>query len=573
MASEADIAAIVDTLIAEGYAEGPEGMRLIAETILNRAEQRGISPAEVVRQRAQYTGYENPGPAAQQAQALPAARSAAQAAWQQAQGPDDPTGGANHYFNPNVVTPSWASAMTPTGQYGNHAFYTDRPAPPRVAPSVPPRRPDSMNGLHPFDASVNTPRPNADGSHSTEVTRTVQLPSGEWTNVPSLWWGQGSTVRDFGTMGDDQLADFASRYEQSTGNAFPRYGSIPEAERAAIARSNGGGGTNAPITYPGNMVERAFAQMTSPSGGNSDLQTALDRVATRERNRVVPAPAEDRVTARNRSVWQTPADPFNGDPMTPASGSVVASFPTVPSPPTTRPVQTSTIRPSASDLVRGNPMQTKEVATTVASYPTTTRPKVSASDLARGKSGISTVATIPTTGYPTTAQIVGATGFRPPPAIPERLPQGVAGLPALYGTGNVAGVGTNAIAPMPFSRPPGFPVTQMAQGKVAPVPFNRPTAVGSQLSVQPMPPMPIPRPPMGMGGGERPAPRPATMSPWLAFQRSLPALPTLRPPTSPAAQKVWMTGFSDSGSSGGAHGGSENDKHRGEEIPTNSRSY
>ena len=484
MASEADIAAIVDTLIAEGYAEGPEGMRLIAETILNRAEQRGISPAEVVRQRAQYTGYENPGPAAQQAHAMPAARSAAQAAWQQAQGPDDPTGGANHYFNPNVVTPSWASAMTPTGQYGNHAFYTDRPAaPPRLPPAVPPRRPDSMNGLHPFDASVNTPRPNADGSHSTEVTRTVQL----------------------------------------------------------------------------------------PSGGNSDLQTALDRVATRERNRVVPAPAEDRVTARNRSVWQTPTDPFNGDPMTPASGSVVASFPTVPSPPTTRPVQTSTIRPSASDLVRGNPMQTKEVATTVASYPTTTRPKVSASDLARGKSGISTVATIPTTGYPTTAQIVGATGFRPPPAIPERLPQGVAGLPAIYGTGNVAGVGTNAVAPMPFNRPPSFPVTQMAQGKVAPIPFNRPTAVGTQLSTQPMPPMPIPRPPMGMGGAERPAPRPATMSPWLAFQRSLPALPTLRPPTSPAAQKVWMTGFSDSGSSGGAHGGSENDKHRGEAYQPNVR--
>lgn len=227
--------------------------------------------------------------------------------------------------------------------------------------------------------------------------------------------------------------------------------------------------------------------------------------------------------------------------------------------------------PSASDLVRGNPMQTKEVATTIASYPTTTRPKVSASDLARGRSGISTVATIPTTGYPTTAQIVGATGFRPPPAIPERLPQGVVGLPALYGTGNVAGVGTNAIAPMPFNRPPGFPVTQMAQGKVAPIPFNRPTAVGSQLSITPMPPMPIPRPPMGMGGAERPAPRPATMSPWLAFQRSLPALPTLRPPTSPAAQKVWMTGFSDSGSSGGAHGGSENDKHRGEAYDPNVR--
>lgn len=555
MASEKDIQDIINTLIAEGVGEGEEGMRRIAETILNRAEERGISPAEVVRQRAQYTGYGAPGSGAVKAQRDPTAISAAQAAWIQAQGPDDPTGGANHYFNPNIVTPSWASAMTPTGQYGNHAFYTDRPAPPRVAPSVPPRRPDSMNGLHPFDASTNTPRPNTDGSHSTEVTRTVQLPSGEWANVPSLWWGQGSTVRDFGTMGDDQLADFASRYEQSTGNAFPRYGSIAEAERAAIARSNGGGGTKAPITYPGNMVERSFAQMTSPSGGNSDLQTALDRVATRERNRVVPAPAEDRVTARNRAIWQTPADPFNGDPMTPASGPVVASIPTLPRPPTTRPVQTSTIRPSASDLVRGNPQQTKQQITTVASIPTT-KPKATGMSYAGQEGG----AWPKVSTFPTTAQIVAGTGFRPPPAIPERLPQGVAGLPALYGTGNVAGVGTKGIAPMPFNRPPSFAPTQMAQGKAAPVPFNRPVGVGTQLSVKPMPPMPIPRPLMGMGGPEMPAPLPAQMSQLLALQR---AIPKPRPPTSPAAQKVWMSGFSDSESSGGAHGGSDKDKHPG----------
>jgi hypothetical protein len=445
MASEKDIQDIINTLIAEGVGEGQEGMRRIAETILNRAEQRGISPAEVVRQRAQYTGYSAPGPGAVRAQGDPSAISAAQAAWQLAQGPDDPTGGANHYFNPNIVTPSWASAMTPTGQFGNHAFYTDRPIP----------------RLPPVPANLST---------------------------------TGAAVR----------------------------------------------------------------QMTSPSGGNSDLQTALDRVATRERNRVVPAPAEDRVTARNRSVWQSPS-PFNGDPLTPANGPVVASIPTMPRPPTTRPVATTTVRPSASDLVRGNPMQTKNQVTTIASIPT--KPQVSASDLVRGNSA-----------FPTTAQITAATGFRPPPTVPDRLPQGVAGLPALYGTGNVAGVGTKAVAPQPFARPPSFPATQVAQGKVAPVPFNRPTAVGTQLAVKPMPPMPIPRPPGGIGGPDLmpSAPMPAQMSPLMALQRSL---PTLRPPTSPAAQRVWMTGFSDSGSSGGAHGGSENDKRRGETITPKGRSY
>lgn len=437
MASEKDIQDIINTLIAEGVGEGEEGMRWIAETILNRAEQRGISPAEVVRQRAQYTGYENPGPAARQAQALPTARSAAQAAWLQAQGPDDPTGGANHYFNPNIVTPSWASAMTPTGQYGNHAFYTDRPA-------APPRLPPSPATLSPTGAAIR--------------------------------------------------------------------------------------------------------QMTSPSGGNSDLQSALDRVATRERNRVVPAPAEDRVTARNRAIWQTPADPFNGDPMTPASGPVVASIPTLPRPPTTRPVQTSTIRPSASDLVRGNPQQTKQQITTVASIPTA-KPKATGMSYAGQEGG----AWPKVSTFPTTAQIKAATPFGGGGVgnVPYRLPSEpmLTGLPPPAG-GNMAV--HQVVSPFGQVSYQQITPTQIASGKTAP-----------------MPPMPIPRPPMGMGGPELPAPMPAQMSPWLALQRSL----QLRPPTSPAAQKVWMTGFSDSESSGGAHGGSDKDKHRGEAIPTNSRSY
>lgn len=144
MASEQDIRDVINTLIAEGYGEGEEGMRRIAETVLTRAEQRGISPAEVVRQNAQYTGYSHPGPAAVQAQSNPQAISAAQAAWALAQGPDDPTGGANHYFNPHVVTPSWARSMTPTGTYQNHAFYTDRPVPPRSIPGPPPALQSAM---------------------------------------------------------------------------------------------------------------------------------------------------------------------------------------------------------------------------------------------------------------------------------------------------------------------------------------------------------------------------------------------------------------------------------------------
>lgn len=35
----------------------------------------------------------------------------------------DPTGGAQYYFNPSVVTPSWANGMTKMAAIGHHDFY------------------------------------------------------------------------------------------------------------------------------------------------------------------------------------------------------------------------------------------------------------------------------------------------------------------------------------------------------------------------------------------------------------------------------------------------------------------
>ena len=124
-----DLNDIINTLIAEANAEGPEGMRRVGETILNRAAIRGIDPSQVVRQPAQYTGYSAPGPAAVAAQQDPRVRSAAEAAWQLALQPGDPTDGADHYFNPNVVDPGWQNSMQPTGDYGDHTFYRSRAVP------------------------------------------------------------------------------------------------------------------------------------------------------------------------------------------------------------------------------------------------------------------------------------------------------------------------------------------------------------------------------------------------------------------------------------------------------------
>lgn len=255
MATEQDVQDVIRTLIAEGLGEGEEGMRRIAETILNRGEQRGLTPAQVVRERGQYAGYSNPGPGSVKAFNDPNALSAAQAAWQLAQGPDDPTNGANHYWNPNIVNPSWAGSMQQLGQFGNHAFATDMP---------------------------NWQRPQ------------------------------------------------------------PRVAPAPLMASSAVQDSRA---------------------VTSPSGGNSALQSALDQMATREGNRVTPMGVDDRLMARanalppvapsrtpalqdaarraaltmNQSYAgqdRAPTSSFNGDPLTAAAGPVVATIPSTGGPAT-----------------------------------------------------------------------------------------------------------------------------------------------------------------------------------------------------------------------------------------------
>lgn len=326
----------------------------------------------------------------------------------------------------------------------------------------PTRPPTDQVGIAP------TGRPmldNGDGSVSTELSITItdpRLNGGRPTNIPTIWGGR--------RLNDDMAINSAL----ASGQKFEAFPSIAAAERAAEYRS-----ANEILT-----PTRAAPTPALPS----------------------PQLAGQRATDQTLQAALSAKYPAQLPPM----------------PPATRSVPTTTIRPSASDMVRGNPMQTREQATTIASIPTVARPNVSASDLARGRSGISTIASYPTTGFPTTDQIVAGTGFRPPPAIPDRLMASAQGLPELYGNGGVAGVGTRAIAPTPFHRP-AFPTQFAAVPRVAPVPFQRPTAVGTQLSTTPMPPMPIARP--GIGGPFRiaPIPMPASMRP--TPQRSAP--PTL----------------------------------------------
>lgn len=127
--------------------------------------------------------------------------------------------------------------------------------------------------LHPFDPARDTPRPNKDGSISTEVIRTVQLPDGRWANVPSLWWSDGGAVRDFDSMDDDQLAGFAARYEQQSGSLFPRFDNLSNAETAAKARSQKGGATQGKLAGATPMPTIDYSKLLWTPFGNSPTNT------------------------------------------------------------------------------------------------------------------------------------------------------------------------------------------------------------------------------------------------------------------------------------------------------------
>lgn len=370
----ADLDPVIKTIIAEALGEGPDGMRMVGETILNRSQQRGIEPARVVAQPYQYTGYSNPGPAAVRAFNDPAAISAAQAAWQLAQGPDDPTKGANHYYAQGTISqPSWARNMTNTVTHGGHTFYTDRPF---------------------------------------------------------------------------------------TQQSIPRAAPSPSQPTPSMA---------------------ALRQMSSPTNGNTALQTSLNQYATRERNRVTPAIPPWAAMGMNQ-----------GAPVV-QSGALSAD-------------QKAAANRAALQMNQSYVGQDSKGGTIP-------YPGVDARMDAARRAALSMGGNFSYAGNQGSGMLRN-----------DRLPQGQPGLPARYGTmspNQVNAIGV-PVAPAPrTTNPRTAPVPanmssslMASRGRVAPTPFQRSTAVGTQLSVTPrnapvpMPanmrpnvaPVPFARPNFGMGG-------------------------------------------------------------------------
>lgn len=90
--------------------------------------------------------------------------------------------------------------------------------------------------LRPFQPGER--RPNPDGSYSTEISTTWQMPDGKWANVPSLWMGANGPVQ---LDKESQIMYAMKAFEAATGQMFPRFKSEQDAVSTAQARSKAGG--------------------------------------------------------------------------------------------------------------------------------------------------------------------------------------------------------------------------------------------------------------------------------------------------------------------------------------------
>lgn len=107
----------------EAMGEPREGQIAICHVVLNRAQRRKQSVEEVIRADKQFSWY-NGGevPAVKYPVALiKCSESVLDCFGERMMGKN--LFGSDHYFNPHVVRPSWAAAMTRTCLIGNHEFY------------------------------------------------------------------------------------------------------------------------------------------------------------------------------------------------------------------------------------------------------------------------------------------------------------------------------------------------------------------------------------------------------------------------------------------------------------------
>ena len=131
ISQEVDV--VARTIWGEARGEGERGMHAVANVIINRAKKGGWwgnTPVEVCLKPQQFSAWNRNDPNFDLARKVtaqdPVFRLALEIAGRAIAGTlPDITGGATHYFNPEVVMPSWASALNYIADIGKHRFYGD----------------------------------------------------------------------------------------------------------------------------------------------------------------------------------------------------------------------------------------------------------------------------------------------------------------------------------------------------------------------------------------------------------------------------------------------------------------
>lgn len=179
-------------------------------------------------------------------------------------------------------------------------------------PGVPPQYPDSGPGNarpQSFALAADPPSPirpfvgtervnNPDGSWSSERSMTVQMPDGTWSVVPSMWQNRNGPQR---VMNEDMDANVAQTYEQRSGQQFPRFRTVQEADQFANNREadwQNGGANNTPLN--------ADPRSRIPLGQAPPLET--NRPQTRQN----PAPLGGSYPSGRQSSIGTNPDLGNG---------------------------------------------------------------------------------------------------------------------------------------------------------------------------------------------------------------------------------------------------------------------
>jgi spore germination cell wall hydrolase CwlJ-like protein len=126
-----DLETMARTLWGEARGEPREGKAAVAHVILNRARRGGWFGDDVKAvclKRWQFSCWleSDPNRAKLLAASLdtPSLKNCVDIALRCFLGTiEDPTGGADHYYNPDAADPVWARGKTPTARIGRHLFF------------------------------------------------------------------------------------------------------------------------------------------------------------------------------------------------------------------------------------------------------------------------------------------------------------------------------------------------------------------------------------------------------------------------------------------------------------------